>query len=434
MRLSLFDGGWHGPSVQQGGVFDYLLFSVEGATARTLQIRLDHGVFERVNPGQPSPKREAYTERLTMLALDRIAVLGREHLDQLLSDKMKHPTFAINVEEGDAEELRRLPGEKVCKYQSTAAGDLYCSVATSPLPQHRPGQTTRHLCGGCSLPDSRVACVHLQHAVIGFHPGEMPSVLEAQCNIGRPDVKRDASMCRPGGHSCWAKDVEFAPQEDAPTPEVGTPADGRVKDQKFGILDAPRQLEVDLPLALGIQGLALLYLDIDHFKQMNTRHTERVVDKTVLPQFQQLVADVTRCHGHAYAEGGDEVVVLLPNFSPAMAIAFASDLFALVRSTVFVVGGATESLTISAGLAIARSSADVGALADRANLAKKYSKEHGRDRLSVWTPSGCKPCPVETPRPPDLGEGATPTNEQPRPSYGTLDELFEEREKEKRGR
>jgi diguanylate cyclase (GGDEF)-like protein len=209
---------------------------------------------------------------------------------------------------------------------------------------------------------------------------------------------------------------------------------GRVKDQKFGILDAPRQLEEDLPAALGVQGVALIYLDIDHFKQVNSKHTEVVVDKTVLPQFQRLVVDTTHGHGYAYAEGGDEVVILLPNSSPAMAIAFASDLLAMVRVANFVVGDAKESLTISAGLAVARSPEDAALLPERANLAKKHAKEQGRDRVSLWTPSGCKPCPVVAASPREPGEGEKPTGEQPKPSYGTLDELFEDRESKMRRR
>ncbi len=225
MRLTLSDGGWHGPSVKPHGVFQYLLFDVEGATAEYLQLQVDEHVFSRVNPSEPHPNPETFAERLTLLALRRVAALGRERVDELLSDRdrTRYPTYAINIDERDADELRSLPGLKVCRYQRTETGDIYCSVArrrssgsasrSSPERERGPGPTTRHLCGGCSMPDSRLACIHLHHALVEFVPGSMPSVMEAHCDIGRNEVAQDAGKCRPGGHACWVKEVEFAADE-----------------------------------------------------------------------------------------------------------------------------------------------------------------------------------------------------------------------------
>jgi diguanylate cyclase (GGDEF)-like protein len=171
-------------------------------------------------------------------------------------------------------------------------------------------------------------------------------------------------------------------------------AESRTRDQKFGILDAPSLLESDVQQSVGLLGSALVYLDIDHFKQVNTKFTERVVDKTILPQFQRLVAEATEGHGHAYAEGGDEVVILLPNFSFSMAVSFVADLLTLVRSTQFMVESQRESLTISAGVATTSVPEEAVLLPERANLAKRDAKERGRDRASVWTSAGCRPAPA----------------------------------------
>lgn len=172
-------------------------------------------------------------------------------------------------------------------------------------------------------------------------------------------------------------------------PGGGAASASRVKDQKFGILDAP-PVDRDLAGSLGVFGAGLIYLDIDHFKEVNTMFTERVVDKTILPEFQRLVVDATGSHGYAYAEGGDEVVVLLPNSSRSVAVAFAIDLLMLVRSTAFAVESARVPLTISVGLALASTSEELAGLPERANLAKKHAKEQGRDRVSLWTPAGCE--------------------------------------------
>jgi diguanylate cyclase (GGDEF)-like protein len=158
----------------------------------------------------------------------------------------------------------------------------------------------------------------------------------------------------------------------------------RQLDQKFGILDGPQMLRQDLEAARSLLGTAVVYLDLDHFKQLNTRFTETLVDKTVLPQFQRLLVQAVAGHGHAYAEGGDEVTLLLENFTEAMAAAFASALAAAVRATKFEIDGQTVALTISAGVA-----AGSGSLPERANVAKRHAKENGRDCVSVWGAKGC---------------------------------------------
>ncbi|MFS8071683.1 MAG: diguanylate cyclase domain-containing protein, partial [Byssovorax sp.] len=104
------------------------------------------------------------------------------------------------------------------------------------------------------------------------------------------------------------------------------PTVSREKHQKFGILDSPALLAKDMEQAPGACGFVLLYIDIDDFKALNTKHTEREVDKTVLPEFQRIVSDMTRGHGFSYAEGGDEVIVLLHNMTPHVGAAFAESL------------------------------------------------------------------------------------------------------------
>ncbi|HEX4386209.1 MAG TPA: GGDEF domain-containing protein [Myxococcales bacterium] len=158
----------------------------------------------------------------------------------------------------------------------------------------------------------------------------------------------------------------------------------RQLDQKFGILDGPQMLREDLKAARSLLGTAVVYLDLDHFKQLNTRFTETLVDKTVLPQFQRLIVAASKGHGHAYAEGGDEVTILLENFTGTMAASFASALAQHVRAARFDIAGETVSLTISAGVA-----AGTESLPERANLAKRHAKESGRDCVSVWSAGGC---------------------------------------------
>ena len=63
------------------------------------------------------------------------------------------------------------------------------------------------------MPDERVVCSHLHHVGVALAPRERPVLRKAQCDTGRDEVSRNASMCRPGGHPCWAREVEFATAE-----------------------------------------------------------------------------------------------------------------------------------------------------------------------------------------------------------------------------
>lgn len=226
MRLSLKERDWGQPSLQGNGVFYYLWFDVEDATGEDLLVRVDDGVFLRVNPAEPRPKVESFTERMTLLAVNRLVALGREHVDDLLDEGYRYPTYTINLDEQDADEIRLLPGAKECRYQGVRTGDLYCSVAH----KNPPAATTRHLCSTCTLPDSRLACAHLHHALVAFNPLAAPAVVRAQCDIGRTEVG-DASMCRPGEHACWVKEVEFA----APEQRTASPL---ALHESFDYLDA----------------------------------------------------------------------------------------------------------------------------------------------------------------------------------------------------
>lgn len=171
----------------------------------------------------------------------------------------------------------------------------------------------------------------------------------------------------------------------APVPEPCSGPPQRTKHEKFKLLDSPRLLLDDLPNSNGLFGTSVLYLDIDHFKALNTTHTERVIDRTVLPGFQTLIAAAVQRHGFAYAEGGDEVVIVLPNTSTSLAAAFAEELRHRIEGHRFAIEGASIHLTVSIGLA--SSTGNPTQLTEWANLAKAEAKRRGRNR-TVTTGDG----------------------------------------------
>jgi hypothetical protein len=225
MKLSLEDRDWSKPGFQGASLVYYLWFKVEDAAGEVLLLRIDD-IFWRFGQGGSRPDVTTFTERLTLLAVNRLVALGSEHVDDLLDKGYRHPTYVIDVGEQDVDEIRTLPGPKVCRYQSSKAGDLFCAVARG-----EPGRTTRYLCDGCAWPDWRVACSHLHHGLVGFAGDDMPGIVEARCDIGRAEVTQNASKCRPGGHACWVKEVEFAEAE----PTTASPL---ALHESFDYLDA----------------------------------------------------------------------------------------------------------------------------------------------------------------------------------------------------
>jgi diguanylate cyclase (GGDEF)-like protein len=98
----------------------------------------------------------------------------------------------------------------------------------------------------------------------------------------------------------------------------------REYDEKFHILEAPALFLPDLAyyrVRCGLRELsiAVAYLDIDDFKEFNTRYTETKVDLDLLTPFMEAIEAQVFAHGHAYRFGGDEYVVLLPNSNEAWA-------------------------------------------------------------------------------------------------------------------
>jgi diguanylate cyclase (GGDEF)-like protein len=164
---------------------------------------------------------------------------------------------------------------------------------------------------------------------------------------------------------------------------------GKERDQKFGILLSPKQAGLDFDewkgrLKAGAS-IAVLFLDIDNFKEQNTRHTETVVDKALLPEVQLLLAALVDQRGAAYRHGGDEFVLLLPNHDKDEALAFAEKVRSRIASQKFQVGEQTESLTISGGVALwSEHGSKYDDVLANANLAKRKAKEQ-RNAIIIFS-------------------------------------------------
>jgi diguanylate cyclase (GGDEF)-like protein len=181
----------------------------------------------------------------------------------------------------------------------------------------------------------------------------------------------------------------------------------REKQQKFGILDSPTTLSSDIAKPCGPLGRAVIYLDIDNFKAINTQLMERVVDESVLPPIHTLLANSVMHIGYAYAEGGDEFTIILPNTSERMALAYAETIRKLIENLVFEPPAKRIRVTASIGLAYGKSDEGGGKeLVKFANLAKNHAKKEGKNCISIWTDGNCRVVPSETePSNPEQIEG-----------------------------
>lgn len=161
----------------------------------------------------------------------------------------------------------------------------------------------------------------------------------------------------------------------------------RVYDEKFGILEAPALFVTDLAVyrrrcGLRRVSICVVYLDIDDFKAFNTRYGETRIDRDLLPAFMELLEAHVFAHGHAYRFGGDEYVVLLPNYPREDAVRLVQRFQAALRE--LTPAGIDVLPTISAGICPVGPDCiltDREAL-ERANRAKNHAKAHGKDRVA----------------------------------------------------
>ena len=161
-------------------------------------------------------------------------------------------------------------------------------------------------------------------------------------------------------------------------------------DHKFGEIASHRQLVKDMgPLLEKLHKnkmfLGALYLDIDHFKDLNTELTETRVDSKILPRIIEILINVTEEQGFLYREGGDEFVCLIPLSDEDQLRTLAERL----RESVDAARIEDHHLTVSVGIATSRTRGDKEVL-QRANEAKATAKTNGRNRVEIFVDPCCQ--------------------------------------------
>ncbi len=192
-----------------------LSLSVEGGGAKFMNVLVHFEVAKQIAPSCKEDDLSPLIDPLMLILLDRLSHMGEEGMSPLLRTVGEFPTYVFEVTEQDLPLAKDLAAKKSCKYQEPVKGELSCTVATA-MQSLEPVAlaTTRHWCGRCPVPDDRLACSNFTHARIFHPPGAPIQLRDALCDRG--EMQQDRTKCRPGGHACWEREVEFEQPEDEP--------------------------------------------------------------------------------------------------------------------------------------------------------------------------------------------------------------------------
>ncbi len=151
------------------------------------------------------------------------------------------------------------------------------------------------------------------------------------------------------------------------------------RDGLHAMLDARLQAAPDAPTAV-------LFIDLDHFKDINDSRGHDIGD-LVLQQVSQRLRSGAPDDALVARQGGDEFVVVLPGADAHAALVLAHTLLARLEAPLLLPGG-TMTLGASVGLALAPEHGPTRSeLLRRADIALYQAKAGGRGQASLFVPA-----------------------------------------------
>jgi diguanylate cyclase (GGDEF)-like protein len=131
--------------------------------------------------------------------------------------------------------------------------------------------------------------------------------------------------------------------------------------------------------------LALLMIDVDHFKAINDTHGHPVGDK-VLHKIASLLAERLRGHDFLGRYGGEEFCVIAPDTDAQGALMLAEHLRAAIASAPLVAECGKLPVTISIGIAVCPSSGkgELKDILEKADAALYIAKQGGRNKAVCY--------------------------------------------------
>lgn len=160
------------------------------------------------------------------------------------------------------------------------------------------------------------------------------------------------------------------------------------------LTDLPNRALLNDRLTQGIQyaertqsTLAVLFLDLDHFKLVNDTFGH-VVGDDLLKQVADRLRDTVRQQDTVSRLGGDEFVLLLPDASADGALAVAEKLLAVVGEPYFIAGHSL-SVSVSVGISLYPEHGNTNQiLLERADQAMYLAKKSGRNACQLFFAHG----------------------------------------------
>jgi diguanylate cyclase (GGDEF)-like protein len=188
------------------------------------------------------------------------------------------------------------------------------------------------------------------------------------------------------------RDEGILDARSAPEPKSLASTEARPLDDLVQLL-TKGEFEKDLAIFVTQAGvnspLSLLFADLDHFKGVNDSYGHLVGDEVLVAAAGALKVSC-HCKGHCYRWGGEELAVLLPNYTCAEAIVLAERVREAIAELKFK--GYPSQITASIGASsYPRPSGSESDLLRDADAAMYRAKGEGRNRVcssdgSVNTP------------------------------------------------
>ncbi len=131
------------------------------------------------------------------------------------------------------------------------------------------------------------------------------------------------------------------------------------------------------------RNLALIMVDIDHFKSLNDNYGHQTGDE-VLKHVAAILRRAVRTHDLPVRYGGEEFALVLPETEFGGAVAVAERIRKSIETDYLEVSGVVLKITASFGVAIFPDCADdMDSLIKAADVAMYWSKEHGRNQVTA---------------------------------------------------
>jgi diguanylate cyclase (GGDEF)-like protein len=149
-------------------------------------------------------------------------------------------------------------------------------------------------------------------------------------------------------------------------------------DPLTGLLNRRAFTEQASRALVDASGTALLFFDLDHFKQFNDRFGHPAGDRA-LQLFARIAAENIRCGDIVSRLGGEEFAAILRDADPDTAFSVANRIRVAFSSEAAEIGDGVAS--VSVGVTMVKDGADLDALLSEADAALYRAKALGRNRV-----------------------------------------------------